>query len=65
MRYKEFITILPSAFKDTIKKANGINGEIWLQNFNELIAYCKNKWQFELLEPYVAEVFYELCKQVD
>jgi streptomycin 6-kinase len=43
---------LPAAFQDTIKKVHGPTGELWLQNFDQLLIYCENKWGLELSKPY-------------
>jgi streptomycin 6-kinase len=40
---------LPAEFINTIISVNGKAGEQWLAGMDELIAYCKHKWQFELL----------------
>jgi len=42
---------LPSKFIQTIISVHGKAGEKWLAGLDELIAYCKNKWQFELVPP--------------
>jgi streptomycin 6-kinase len=42
---------LPNEFKNTIIGVQGKAGEEWLAGFDELINYCINKWQLNLL-PY-------------
>lgn len=43
------MTLLPSKFIQTVFSVHGKAGEKWLDELYELIAYCKHKWQFELL----------------
>lgn len=40
---------LPDEFIHTVISVHGEVGKIWLSRLNDLIAYCKQKWQFELL----------------
>jgi len=46
------MTPIPSKFIDTVTRVHGKTGEIWLENLDWLIAYCSDKWDFELLQPY-------------
>lgn len=43
---------LPEKFVQTVKGVHRQQGERWLKNFDELIAYCEEKWSLEVLNPF-------------
>lgn len=56
---------LPAKFIQTVLSVHGRTGEQWLAGLDDLITYCRQKWQFELLQikkltfNFVAVVIFE------
>ena len=46
------MSYLPDHFVKTIKSIHKKNGEIWLDQFDDLKQYCEKKWECRILEPY-------------
>jgi streptomycin 6-kinase len=44
--------MLPEPFVRTIKGVHQERGEIWLQQFGQLVTYCETRWSCKLLEPF-------------
>ncbi|KAB2328487.1 hypothetical protein F7731_25510 [Cytobacillus depressus] len=43
---------LPSNFVKTIKEVHKEKGENWLNNFQELIHWCEERWQLKIMPPF-------------
>ncbi len=43
---------VPERFIQTIMDVHGEKGQIWLKRFDELLAYCEQKWSLKIMSPY-------------
>jgi streptomycin 6-kinase len=46
------VTYLPEKFIETIKSVHREQGQKWLDNFNDLVKYCEEKWEIQIQAPY-------------
>ncbi|MBY0121294.1 hypothetical protein [Bacillus sp. S/N-304-OC-R1] len=43
---------LPTAFMKTIREVHKEKGEKWLEDFQQLIHECEERWQLEIKPPF-------------
>jgi streptomycin 6-kinase len=46
------VIYLPEKFIETIKSVHREHGQKWLDNFNDLVKYCEERWRIQIQAPY-------------